>query len=128
MFYPEEAPRGPGRKTRLKATRKIQGMYMSGLRFKKENDWTKDIIDDELSELLGFEGEGRVHATVGTAQREVLLDDGGAQPFQERGHRGLARADTSREPDDRLHPGNCPTQRITAYLPQRRPATPASAR
>ena len=50
MFYPEEAPRGPGRKTRLKTTRKIQGTYVSGLRFKKENDWTKDNIDDELSE------------------------------------------------------------------------------
>ena len=50
MFYPEEAPRGPGRKTRLKTTRKIQGMYVSGLRFKKENDWTKDNIADELSE------------------------------------------------------------------------------
>ena len=50
MFYPEEAPRGPGRKTRFKTTRKIQGMYVSGLRFKKENNWTKDNIDDELSE------------------------------------------------------------------------------
>jgi hypothetical protein len=51
MFYPEEAPRGPGRKTRLKPTRKVQGTYMSGLRFKKENDWTKDNLDDELCEM-----------------------------------------------------------------------------
>ena len=50
MFYPEEAPRGPGRKTRLKAIRKVHGMYTSGLRFKRENDWTKDNIDDKLSE------------------------------------------------------------------------------
>ena len=50
MFYPEEAPRGPGRKTRLKPMRKVQGTYTSGLRFKKEDDWTKDSVDDELSE------------------------------------------------------------------------------
>ena len=50
MFYPEEVPRGPGRKTRLKPTRKVQGTYLNSLRFKKENDWTKDNIDDELSE------------------------------------------------------------------------------
>jgi hypothetical protein len=50
MFYPEEAPRGPGRKTRLRTIRKVQGMYVTGLRFKKENDWTKDNVDDTLSE------------------------------------------------------------------------------
>ena len=50
MFYPEEAPRGPGRKTRLKPLRKVQGTYSSGLRFKKENDSTMDNIDDELNE------------------------------------------------------------------------------
>ncbi len=51
MFYPEEAPRGPGRKTRLKPLRNVQGTYVSGLRIKEENDWTKDSIDDELSEM-----------------------------------------------------------------------------
>ena len=50
MFYPEEVPRGPGRKTRLKPMRKVQGTYLNGLSFKKENDWIKDNIDDELSE------------------------------------------------------------------------------
>ena len=50
MFYPEEAPWGPGRKTRLKTLRKVQGTYVSGLRFKKDNDWTMDNIDDELNE------------------------------------------------------------------------------
>ena len=50
MFYPQEAPRGRGRKTRLKPMRQVQDTCLSGLRFKKENDWTKDNIDDELSE------------------------------------------------------------------------------
>ena len=50
MFYPEEAPRGPGRKTRLKTMRKVQGTYLSGMRFKKDNDWTMDNTDDELNE------------------------------------------------------------------------------
>ena len=50
MFFPEEAPRGPGRKTRLRATRKVQGEYLSGVRFKKENDWTTDNPDDSLEE------------------------------------------------------------------------------
>ena len=50
MFYPEEAPRGSGRKTRLKPLRKVQGTFVSGLRFKKENDWTMDNINDELIE------------------------------------------------------------------------------
>ena len=50
MFYPEEAPRGPGRKTRLKPLRKVQGTFVSGLRFNKENDWTMDNIEDELNE------------------------------------------------------------------------------
>jgi hypothetical protein len=50
MFYPEEAPRGPGRKTRLRPTRKVQGTYASGLRFKKESDWTRDNEDDEFNE------------------------------------------------------------------------------
>ena len=49
MFYPEEVPTGPGRKTRLKPARKVQDTYLKGLRFKK-NDWTNDNIDDELSE------------------------------------------------------------------------------
>ena len=50
MFYPEEAPRGPGRKTRLKTGRKVQGTYLSRMRFKKESDWTMDNPDDELNE------------------------------------------------------------------------------
>ena len=50
MFYPEEAPRGPGRKTRLKPLRKVKGTYLSGLGFKRENDWTMDNTDDELNE------------------------------------------------------------------------------
>ena len=50
MFYPEEAPRGPGRKTRLKKTMKIQGTYLSELRFKRESDWTRDNVDDEFEE------------------------------------------------------------------------------
>ena len=49
-FYPEEAPRGPGRKTRLRATRKVQGTYLSGERFKMESDWTTDNHDDEQDE------------------------------------------------------------------------------
>ena len=50
MFYPEDAPRGPGRKTIFKPLRKVQGTYVSGLRFKKDNDWTMDNIDDELND------------------------------------------------------------------------------
>ena len=50
MFYPEEAPRGPGRKARLKPMRKVQGTYVSGLRFKKESDWARDNKDHELEE------------------------------------------------------------------------------
>ena len=50
MFYPEEAPRGPGRKTRDKAVRKVQATYVSGMRFKKDNDWTMHNPDDELKE------------------------------------------------------------------------------
>ena len=50
MFYPEEAPKGPGRKTRLKPLRKVQGTNFSGLRFRKENNWTMDNTDDELNE------------------------------------------------------------------------------
>ena len=50
MFYAEEVPSGPGRKTRLKLMRKVQGTYLSGLRFKKESDWTSDSINGELSE------------------------------------------------------------------------------
>ena len=50
MFYPEEASRGPGRKTRLRATRKVQGIYLSGERFKTEGDWTTDNNDDEHGE------------------------------------------------------------------------------
>ena len=50
MFYPEEAPTGLGRKTRLKTARKVQGTYLSGMRFKKENDLTMDRPDDELNE------------------------------------------------------------------------------
>ena len=50
MFYLEEAPRGPGRKTKFKTVRKVQGTYLSGMRFKKENDWTMDNTDDELNE------------------------------------------------------------------------------
>ena len=50
MFYPEEARRGPGRKTRLKPMMKVQGTYLSGLRYEKENDWTRESIDDELTE------------------------------------------------------------------------------
>ena len=46
MFYPEEAPRGPGRKTRLKTVRKVQGTYLSGMSFKKENDRTMDSLFD----------------------------------------------------------------------------------
>ena len=49
-FYPEEAPSGPGRKTRLKPLRKVQGAYLSGLGFKRENDWTMDNTDDKLNE------------------------------------------------------------------------------
>ena len=30
--------------------RKVQGTYVSGLSFKKESDWTRDNIDDELDE------------------------------------------------------------------------------
>ena len=30
--------------------RKVQGTYLSGMRFKKENDWTMDNTDDELNE------------------------------------------------------------------------------
>ena len=52
MFYPAEAPRGPGRNTRLKPLRKVQGTYVSGLRFKKDNDLTMDNIDDELNDEL----------------------------------------------------------------------------
>ena len=48
MFYPEEAPRGPGRETRLKAVTKVQGTYLSGVRFEKKNDSTVDKPDDEL--------------------------------------------------------------------------------
>ena len=50
MFYPEEAPRGLGRRTRLKPIRKVQGTYVSGLSFKKESDWTRDNMDDEFEE------------------------------------------------------------------------------
>lgn len=50
MFYLKEVPKGPGTNTRFKPMRKVQGTYLSGLRFKKENDWTKDNIDDGLSE------------------------------------------------------------------------------
>ena len=35
---------------RLKTVRKVQGTYLSGTRFKKEHDWTKDSPDDELNE------------------------------------------------------------------------------
>ena len=51
MLYLEEAPRGPGRKTRLKPLRKVKGTYLSGLRFRRWNDWTMDNTDDdELNE------------------------------------------------------------------------------
>ena len=30
--------------------RKVQGTYWSGVRFKKESDWTKDNPDDELND------------------------------------------------------------------------------
>ena len=50
MFYPEKAPRGPGRKTRLKPLRKVQRTFLSGLSFKREHDWTGDSTDDELNE------------------------------------------------------------------------------
>ena len=30
--------------------RKVQGTYVSGLRFKKESGWARDNIDDELDE------------------------------------------------------------------------------
>ena len=49
-FYQKEAPRVPGRKTRLKTVWKVQGTCLSGMRFKKENDWTMDNPDDELNE------------------------------------------------------------------------------
>ena len=51
MFYPEEASQGPGRKTRLRSKRKIQGMYMSSERFKIGSDWTLDNEDDEVNDL-----------------------------------------------------------------------------
>ena len=44
MFYPEDAPRGPGKMTRLKSVKKIQGTYLSGMRFKKDNGWTENWI------------------------------------------------------------------------------------
>ena len=50
MFYPEEAPKGPGRKTRLRATGKVQCIYLSGERFKMEGDWTVENPDDVLDE------------------------------------------------------------------------------
>jgi hypothetical protein len=50
MFYPDDAPRGPGRKTRLKPMRRVQGIYDNGLRFKKCDDWTQNTGDDELDE------------------------------------------------------------------------------
>ena len=84
MFYPEEAPRGPGRKTRLKITRKIQGMYMSGLRFKKENNWTKDNIDDELSIFIVDTHHSPDH---GTDQRR--------QRVESTNHRRVSWADVS---------------------------------
>ena len=78
MFFPEEAPRGPGRKTRLKTLRKVQGTYLSGERFKKENDGTMDSPDDELNETR----TGRICVIVdrihspdhGTYQRRQKLD------------------------------------------------------
>ena len=31
--------------------RKVQGTYLSGVGFKKENDWTMDNPDDELNKM-----------------------------------------------------------------------------
>ena len=50
MFYPEEVPRVPGRKTIFRATRKVQDIYLSGERFKMESDWTVGSPDDVLDE------------------------------------------------------------------------------
>ena len=46
--------------TRLIPQRKSQGMYMSGERFKIENDWTVDNEDDELNGRL-VDGEDDLH-------------------------------------------------------------------
>ena len=35
---------------RLKPLRTVQGTYLSGFRFKRENDWTMDNTDDKLNE------------------------------------------------------------------------------
>ena len=40
--------------------RKAQGTYVSGLRFKKESDWTRDNIDDELNYLTTEEFPGQM--------------------------------------------------------------------
>ena len=91
MFYPEEAPRGPGRKTRLKPMRKTQGTFVSGLRFKKENDWIKDNIDDELSEM--WTGN-----TIFISDKHHSPDHGAdqrRQRFQSLNHRRVSWADVS---------------------------------
>jgi hypothetical protein len=91
MFYPEEAPRGPGRKTRLKTVKKVQGTYANGLRFKKESDWTRDNEDDEFIESWTgrtiFIVDKRHSSDHGTDQRR--------QKVESPNHRRVSWADVS---------------------------------
>ena len=91
MFYPEEAPRGPGRKTRLKQMRKVHGTYVSGLSFKKESDWTRDNIDDELNENW----TGRTIFIVDKQHSSDHGTDQRRQRVESRNHRRVSCADVS---------------------------------
>ena len=54
-FAPWQAERGPGRKTRLRATRVSQGTISGGKRFKAEDDWTQpfSVLEDPTKPWTG---------------------------------------------------------------------------
>ena len=66
-------------------------MYLSGLRFKNENNWTKDNIDDELSE----EWTGKTIFIVDKQHSPDHGTDQRRQRVESTNHRRVSWADVS---------------------------------
>jgi hypothetical protein len=71
--------------------RKVQGTYVSGLRFRKESDWTRDSVDDDFNENW----TGRTIIIVDKQHSSDHGTDQRRQRVESLNHRRVTSADVS---------------------------------
>jgi hypothetical protein len=81
-FDPWTAERGPGRKTKLQATRRTQGIFEDGKSFNYEDDWEQKVIKEGTPVMSDVDNNKWVGKTIFLVDRRYSREYGTDQRRQ----------------------------------------------